>query len=581
MRRIGLTAVCLQLCAALAGAQPAAVQTGVPRVVRFDGVVPATSGLAPALAETVTLAIYATDLGGAPIWEEVQELPVDASGRYSVLVGATRLDGLPPEVLAGDEPRWLEVRFARSTAIPPRVRLTSVPYALRAGDADTVGGLPASAFLRAPEHGAASGEAAGDSAAPTRETAPRVNTGTANYLGKFTNTQDLTSSIVYETAGRIGVGVTTPLDIVHTRFTDATGGLTGLAVQNLGSSAASYSGMLFYDQNGALGQFQGFNNSTHEYRINNIASGGSINFMLGSTSRFRVRPDGDIDISGSLRRNGTLWTHELGAGQNVALGREALVAVTTGATNTAVGYQALMSAQGAGGNTAVGKGTLRLNVAGQQNVALGYDALRAFTGSYGIAIGAFAGADKVTGDRNIYIGQGVGSFVANTESDTIRIGDFGGNYTRFFAGGVRGVTTGQSNAVAVMIDGNGQLGTVNSSRRYKSDIQDMGDASSGLMRLRPVTYRYAAPYADGSQPLDYGLIAEEVEQVYPDLVAHLAGGEVETVQYHKINAMLLNEVQKQHRLLGEQASRIDAQRQELEALKARLAALEARRDPPR
>jgi hypothetical protein len=112
--------------------------------------------------------------------------------------------------------------------------------------------------------------------------------------------------------------------------------------------------------------------------------------------------------------------------------------------------------------------------------------------------------------------------------------------------------------VAVVVDSNGQLGTVNSSRRYKEDIQDMGDASSGLMKLRPVTYRYQQPYADGSKPIDYGLIAEEVEEIYPDLVAHLADGEVETVQYQKVNAMLLNEVQKQHRTIEELKARLDA-----------------------
>ena len=110
--------------------------------------------------------------------------------------------------------------------------------------------------------------------------------------------------------------------------------------------------------------------------------------------------------------------------------------------------------------------------------------------------------------------------------------------------------------MAVVIDSSGQLGTINSSRRYKEDIRDMGEASSGLMRLRPVTYRYTQAYADGSRPLDYGLIAEEVEQVYPDLVAHLQNGEVETVQYHKVNAMLLNEVQKQHRRIEELTERL-------------------------
>ena len=145
-------------------------------------------------------------------------------------------------------------------------------------------------------------------------------------------------------------------------------------------------------------------------------------------------------------------------------------------------------------------------------------------------------------------------------------------HSSFFVAGVRGVTTGNNNAVNVMIDGNGQLGTVNSSRRFKDDIQDMGDASANLMHLRPVTYRYKQPYVDGSQPLDYGLIAEEVAEVYPDLVVRNKDGEVETVQYHKLTPMLLNEVQKQRHELEEQKLQ---QRDQNLKLEARLAALEA------
>ena len=159
---------------------------------------------------------------------------------------------------------------------------------------------------------------------------------------------------------------------------------------------------------------------------------------------------------------------------------------------------------------------------------------------------------------NIYLGASVGQS-GSTESGAIRIGSTA-NYTTFWAGGIRGVTTGSPSAVNVVIDNQGQLGTISSSRRFKTDIQDMAEASSGLMRLRPVTYRYKQPYADGSMPIDYGLIAEEVAESYPDIVTHSSDGQVETVQYQKVNAMLLNEVQRQHR--------------ELADVKARLAALE-------
>src|SRR5262249_53386875 len=97
----------------------------------------------------------------------------------------------------------------------------------------------------------------------------------------------------------------------------------------------------------------------------------------------------------------------------------------------------------------------------------------------------------------------------------------------------------------------------------KEDIQDMGDASSGLMRLRPVTFRYQKPIADGSKPIQYGLIAEEVEKVYPDLVGRSADGQVQTVKYQVLDSMLLNEVQRQQTEIGTQREQIGTQREQI------------------
>ena len=566
----------------VAHAQPAPSATPaatVPRVVRVDGQFVPANGLPPAAVETITLAIYASATDGTPLFEETQDVRVDAQGRYAILLGATTAAGLPASVLSG-EARWLGMRFARPGEVEQaRVPLTSVPYALRASDADTLGGLPPSAFLRATSGPGDDPNAAGSSSGPgARSTTPLVSTGTVNFIGKFTNSVDLTDSVLFENVGRIGLGTTSPLDVLHSRFTNSDGTLTGLAVQNLGNTATSYSGMLFYDHTGALGQFQGFNNSTKEYRINNIAPGGTINFMLGGSSRFRIRTDADIEIAGNIRKGAGYLIHNLGT-RNAAVGINALI--NTGSSdNVAIGYDA-MREQITGGiaNVAVGSGALTGNTIGSGNVAIGYNPLNAATGNNNIAIGYLTGAGKITGNGNIYLGEAVATGTGNTESNTTRIG--GTSITRAFVGGVRGATTAQTDAVGVFIDSNGQLGTVNSSRRYKEDIQDMGAASSGLMQLRPVTYRYTQAYADGRKPIDYGLIAEEVEEVYPDLVAHLQNGEVETVQYHKINAMLLNEVQKQHRQIGAQQSAIVSQRneianqqRELEDLKARLAAIE-------
>jgi len=236
--------------------------------------------------------------------------------------------------------------------------------------------------------------------------------------------------------------------------------------------------------------------------------------------------------------------------ENTASGVQALLDNATGNFNTASGYQALQASTMGSNNTAGGSFALYSNTVGVNNTASGDSALEGnTTGSNNTAIGCqAAGSVLGSNSNNIHIGSlGASGDGAAANSGVIRIGT-PGTQTSFFAAGVSGTNTGLSGAVPVVIDSNGQLGTVSSSRRYKEDIQDMGEASSGLMRLRPVTFRYK----DGSKPIDYGLIAEEVADVYPDLVAHSSDGEIETVQYQKVSAMLLNEVQRQHQLIQNQ-----------------------------
>jgi hypothetical protein len=240
-------------------------------------------------------------------------------------------------------------------------------------------------------------------------------------------------------------------------------------------------------------------------------------------------------------------------GSNTAVGHRALEKNTQGSTNTAVGKSALFSTTIGGANTAVGNNALFGNTSGGSNVAVGDSALSNLTSGGGnIAMGASAGSILATGSSNLYIDHTGG---ASSESDTMRLGT---NQTRAFIAGIRGRTTGLQNAIAVVIDSNGQLGTVSSSQRYKEDIRDMAEASRGLLQLRPVIYRYKQAYADGSKPLDYGLIAEEVAAVYPDLVVYDGAGRAETVQYHKLTPLLLNEVQKQHQRIGALEARIAA-----------------------
>jgi hypothetical protein len=243
---------------------------------------------------------------------------------------------------------------------------------------------------------------------------------------------------------------------------------------------------------------------------------------------------------------------------NTASGYQSLYSNTTGNANTATGEASLYYNTTGYFNTADGVFSLQWNNSGSQNTASGFASLNYNTTGIGnIALGYQAGFYLTTGNYNIDIGN---SGVA-AEGNTIRIGD--SNQTRAFIAGIRGVTTGASDAVAVLIDSNGQLGTVSSSIRLKQDVADMGDASSRLMELRPVMFHYKA-HPDG--PLQYGLIAEEVNEVMPELVVRDATSQVESVAYHEMPAMLLNELQKQHATIQAQQAQIEELRRIVQVL---------------
>ncbi len=240
---------------------------------------------------------------------------------------------------------------------------------------------------------------------------------------------------------------------------------------------------------------------------------------------------------------------------NTAIGTGSLPSNTTGNTNTAVGVEALDRNTTASANTAVGYESLVNATTGGNNTAVGANALGTTTGTNNIAIGVFAGGNLTSGSYNIDIGNSA----PGNESNTIRIGNVN-RQTATYIAGIDGATS--SSGVAVYVNSSGQLGTLTSSLRFKEDVETMGDASGDLMKLRPVVFHYKAPYDDGSHLLQYGLIAEEVAKVYPDLVQYDAKGQPFTVRYQSINMMLLNEIQKQKAQLDAQEARL----QKLEAL---------------
>jgi hypothetical protein len=263
---------------------------------------------------------------------------------------------------------------------------------------------------------------------------------------------------------------------------------------------------------------------------------------------------------------GALYSNSSGA-NNVADGFKALLSNTTGSSNTAEGSEALYknstgiwnTATGAsalyfnGGNynTATGGGALSSNTSGETNTAVGVDALYDNqTGSNNTALGASAGFYLTTGSNNIEIGN---DGTAN-DNDTIKIG-VQGTQTSTYIAGIHGATV--ASGVTVVVDSAGQLGVKTSSARFKEAIKPMDEASKAILALKPVTFRYKKDLDPQGIP-QFGLVAEQVEKVDPDLVVRDEKGQVFTVRYEAVNAMLLNEFLKEHQRVQELQNRVDA-----------------------
>ncbi|MGE5209052.1 MAG: tail fiber domain-containing protein [Alphaproteobacteria bacterium] len=251
------------------------------------------------------------------------------------------------------------------------------------------------------------------------------------------------------------------------------------------------------------------------------------------------------------------------ADSNTAVGAAALLLNTTGVQNTAVGTDALIFNDSGANNTAIGFQTLYFNTQGNTNTAIGVNALVNSLGSRNVALGAAAGSSLGTGDDNIYVGTGIGG--SNTESDTIRIG-VQGTQTATFIAGISGTSVA---GVGVVVDDNGQLGVAPSSRRFKTEIKAMDKASEAILALKPVTFRYKKEIDSHGVP-QFGLVAEDVAKVNPDLIVRDAVGKIYTVRYEAVNAMLLNEFLKEHRKVQQLETNAAHQQKQIEALTAGL-----------
>jgi hypothetical protein len=460
----------------------------VPQIIQFSG----TLGNAPSGTVSITFTLYENEQGGTALWSGTQNVQVDAQGHYTALLGSASPEGLPLNLFTNAQAHWLAVRpLLEGYGEQPRVLLVSAPYALKAGDAETVGGLPASAFLRAAP-GSSSGSESASSGSPGVSIGqpvppPVTGSGTKNYISIWKSSTALANSAIYQTGGKVGVGTTSPASTL-----DVNGLVNTSAAYNLGGSAVlaepggSGTGNIALGYQALLSETTGFGNTASGYQALNLNTTGTQNTASG-TDALQSNTVGDQNTatgfyalklntgsyntasgSGALGANttgttntasgsGTLQSNTIG-NYNMADGAYALSANTTGSNNMASGYQALFSSTTASYNTASGEIALINTTTGSNNTADGGGALyNNTTGSNNIAIG-YNAAGSVSGgnSNNIEIGnQG-----SSGDSGAIRIGADGTQTSSYIAGiyGVMPPTAGQP---LVCIDSSGQLGTAN------------------------------------------------------------------------------------------------------------------------
>lgn len=315
----------------------------------------------------------------------------------------------------------------------------------------------------------------------------------------------------------------------------------------------------------------------HNYGTNNLFFGlNSGNFVLIGTN--------NTGLGANTLTSNTTGTLNLAIGENAlnknttgfnntGIGYGSLALNTTGFFNTGIGINTLTSTTTGDSNLAIGSRALELNTTGSRNHAIGSAALSLLTSgsNANLALGDGAGQFLLSGSDNIYLGFAWDG-ITTAESATIRIGQpiLIGQIvpqTRTFIYGIRGVTTALNDAIPVLISSDGQLGTLSSSERFKENISPVGLESKKLFDLNPVQFNYKA---DSTKKLEFGLIAEEVAQIFPDMVVYEEDGTPYTVKYHLLYALIINELKNNFSLINELQNKVFIQSEIIDELKAEL-----------
>jgi hypothetical protein len=380
-----LIAGCLLLLGAAAAQTPAG--SALPRLVRFSGTAKDTGGSSVTGVTGITFALYAEQTGGAPLWSETQSVQAGPDGRYTVLLGAAKSEGLPADLFTAEQAHWVGVSV-EGQAEQPRILLVSAPYALKAGDAETLGGLPPSAFLLAAP--AAAGAAAASVAKP--QAMPGAfpdaacaaitsdGTATANQVAKFTAACAIEPSAIFESSGKVGIGTTAPtvaLDVIGnvavTGSISATGSaaLDGLSLPAEGTataSAGSTSNSLqmiasAYNSTTAAAIGEHFTWQAEPVGNDTGSPSGSLNLLFNTDKKspvetgLSVASNGQISFAGGQTFPGTGTITGVTAGSGLT-GGGTTGAVTMGLTNTCASGQVLEWNGSAWACAGVGTGTI-------------------------------------------------------------------------------------------------------------------------------------------------------------------------------------------------------------------------------